>query len=200
MAIDPRRTQAAWELSLPDSGAQIIVAELGDSKTAAEEALSRVEVHVTKLGNVIGPVLSRIQEQLGDVTDAGPSLALQELLTKAVVAGLFGHIVGPSSSEKAKREVAILSEDGARQLMGQAMSFTMPEPESPVEARLQAWSALSLEDVARVNDALEYLSKLLPELEQAVEAELTNSGGADTGAMLSALQSDLEDIVTEKGQ
>jgi hypothetical protein len=77
------------------------------------------------------------------------------------------------------------------------MSFTTPEPESTVETRLLAWSALNLEQVASVNDALTYLDKVLPELERAADAELRNHGGADIGAMLSALQSDLQEVVAE---
>jgi len=197
MAIDHRRTQTAWRLSLPESGALVVGAELGESRPAAEEVLNRIEPLVKRLASAIEPVLSKIREIFSDVDDTVPVSALSEPLEHARKAGLFA-LVSSGSFERAKLAVDILSTDEARQLVGQAKSFATPDPDSALEKRLLAWSALNLEQVAAVSDALMHLDKVLPELERAADAELKSHRGAEIGGMLSALRSDLKDIVEEQ--
>lgn len=199
MGIDPRRTHAAWRLDLPNGGASIIGSELGEAREAAESVLTRIEPLVLKkLGSAIDPVLPLIRELLSDFDNANPATALQEPFERARRDGLFRLISG--TFEQAKRAVELLSADGARQLIGQAMSFETPDPESSVENRLLVWSTLNLEQVVNVNEALVLLERLLPDLERAADVELRNHGGADIGTMLSALQSDFEEIVKEQDQ
>jgi hypothetical protein len=198
--IDPRRTQAAWRLSLPDTGALIIGSELGESTQAADNVLTRIEPLVLKkLFSAIEPVLSRIRNLLSDFDSSIPASALQAPLESARRDGLF-RLITSGTFEQAKRAVDLLTTDGARQLIGQAMSFEAPDPESSVENRLQVWSTLNLEHVINVNDALVLLQRVLPDLQRAADVELMSRGGADIGTMLSALQSDFEDIVKEQDQ
>jgi len=197
MAIDPKRTQAAWRQPLPDAGAMIINAQLGPSRTAADEVLNRIESLLKRFANAVEPVLPRIRDRLSDCENANPAPALLEHLEQARKAGLF-PLISTGSYDEAKRAVEKLSTEEARQLIRQALSFKAPDPQSSVEARLLAWSALNMEQVVTVNDALVHLDKVLPELERAADAKLSSLGGGDIGAMLAGLQSDLEEIVKEQ--
>lgn len=197
MAVDPERIQAAWRQPLTETGAMLINAQLGPSRPAADDVLSRIEPLLKRFSAAVEPVLPMIRERLSDCENTNPAPRLLEQLEQARKVGLFSFITTGSYSE-AKRAVERLSTEEARQLVRQALSFKAPDPESPIETRLLAWSALNLEQVVTVNDALGLLDKVLPDLERAADVQLSNLGGGDIVAMLTGLQSDLEEIVKEQ--
>lgn len=191
LAVDPRLTQVAWRMPLPETGAPVNWAESGDVRTASEEMLGRVEVHLKRLGEAIEPTVLRVKERLGDLREGPPGFSFQATLQKARVAGLFGHGSAISFDQALKR-VEMLTSDSVRDLIARAETYEAPEQDAVVEERLGAWSKFDLEAVANVSDCLETLERMLPELERAVKAELGNLGGVDVKAMLTALQQDLE--------
>lgn len=199
MAIDVRRTKAAWRQPLPDAGVMLINAQIGTSRTAADDVLSRIDSLLKRFSNAVEPVLPSIRECLGDCENTNPAPQLLEQLEHARRAGLFA-LVSTGSFDEAVRSVEKLCSDEARQLIRQALSFSAPDPQSPVESRLIAWSALNMEQLVTVGDSLVYLNKLLPDLERAADAQLDNLGGGDIEAMLTGLHGDLEAIVKEQDQ
>ena len=90
-----------------------------------------------------------------------------------------------------------LSSEGARQLIRQILAFKEPDPQSSIETRLVAWSALNMQTLVAVGDALTLLERVLPDLDRAADTLLRNLGGGDIEAMLTGLQTDLESIVRE---
>jgi hypothetical protein len=199
LAIDLIRTRAAWRKSLPEAGAMLINAQLGMSRTAAEDVLNRIELLLKRFNNAAEPVLPKIKERLSDCENTDLAPPLLEQFEQARKAGLFS-LISTGSYDEARRIVEKLSSSEARQLIRQALSFSAPDPQSSVEARLLAWSALNMEQLVTVNDALVYLDKVLPDLERVADAQLASLGGGDIEAMLTGLQQDLEEIVTEQGQ
>ncbi len=198
MAIDLRRAKSAWRQPLPEAGTMLIGTLLGDSKTAAEELFvtSRVETLLKRYSSATDIVLPRIRERLSDWDGAAPVAALMEQLQLAHKAGLFAYI--PSGNfEQAKRAVEKLSSDEARQMIRQALAFKEPDPQSSIENRLLAWAALNMQQLVAVNDALTMLDRVLPDLDRVADAQLRNLGGGDIGAMLTALQADLEAITKD---
>lgn len=88
----------------------------------------------------------------------------------------------------------------ARHLIRQVLAFKEPEPQSSIEVRLVLWSALNMQQLIAVGDALTLLQKVLPDLDRAADTQLGNLGGGDIEAMLTGLQADLEAISTESEQ
>jgi hypothetical protein len=200
-AIDLRRTQSAWRQPLSDAGTMLISTQLGDFKTAADELFnaSRVEGLLKRYSAATNLVLPAIRERLSDWEGASPATQLQGQLLQAQRAGLFAFITS-GSFEKSKRAVDTLSGEDARQLIRQALAFKEPDPQSSIETRLLAWSALNMQQLVAVSDALALLDRVLPDLDRAAETQLRNLGGGDIGAMLSGLQADLEAITKESRQ
>jgi len=200
-AIDLRRTKSAWRQPLPEAGTMLISMQLGDFKTAADEMFnaSRVEGLLKRYSAATTHVLPTIRERLIDWEGAGPATQLLEQLQQAQKAGLFALITS-GSFEQSKRAVETLSGEEARQLIRQALAFKEPDPQSSIESRLLAWSALNMRQLVAVSDALALLDRVLPDLDRAADSQLSTLGGADIGAMLTGLQSDLEVITKEFGQ
>lgn len=200
-AIDLRRTKSAWRQPLPEAGAMLISMQLGDFKTAADEMLNapRVEGLLKRYSAATTHVLPTIRERLSDWEGAGPTTQLLEQLQQAQKAGLFALITS-GSFEQCKRAVETLSGEEARQLIRQALAFNEPDPQSSIETRLLAWSALNMRQLVAVSDALALLDRVLPDLNRAADSQLSTLGGADIGAMLTGLQTDLEAIAKEFGQ
>lgn len=200
-AIDLRRTKSAWRQPLPEAGTMLISMQLGDFKTSADEMLnvSRVEGLLKRYSAATTHVLPTIRERLSDWEGAGPATQLLEQLQQAQKAGLFALITF-GSFEQSKRAVETLSGEEARQLIRQALAFKEPDPQSSIESRLLAWSALNMRQLIAVSDALGLLDRVLPDLDRAADSQLSTLGGADIGAMLTGLQTDLEAINKEVGQ
>ncbi len=200
-AIDLRRTKSAWRQPLPEAGTLLISMQLGDFKTAADEMFnaSRVEGLLKRYSAATTHVLPTIRERLSDWEGAGPATQLLEQLQQAQKAGLFALITF-GTFEQSKRAVETLSGEDARQLIRQALAFKEPDPQSSIESRLLAWSALNMRQLVAVSDALALLDRVLPDLDRAADSQLSTLGGADIGAMLTGLQTDLEAITKEFGQ
>ncbi len=200
-AIDLRRTKSAWRQPLPEAGTMLISMQLGDFKTAADEMFnaSRVEGLLKRYSAATTHVLPTIRERLSDWEGAGPATQLLEQLQQAQKAGLFA-LIASGSFEQSKRAVETLSSEEARQLIRQALAFKEPDPQSSIETRLLAWSALNMRQLVAVSDALALLDRVLPDLDRAANSQLSTLGGADIGAMLTGLQTDLEAITKEFGQ
>jgi hypothetical protein len=200
-AIDLRRTKSAWRQPLPEAGTMLISMQLGDFKTAGDEMLnaSRVEGLLKRYSAATTHVLPTIRERLSDWEGAGPATQLLEQLQQAQKAGLFALITS-GSFEQSKRAVETLSGEEARQLIRQALAFKEPDPQSSIETRLVAWSALNMRQLVAVRDALALLDRVLADLDRAADSQLSTLGGADIGAMLTGLQTDLEVITKEFGQ
>lgn len=200
-AIDLRRTKSAWRQPLPEAGTMLTSMQLGDFKTAADEMFnaSRVEGLLKRYSAATTHVLPTIRERLIDWEGAGPATQLLEQLQQAQKAGLFALITS-GSFEQSKRAVETLSGEEARQLIRQALAFKEPDPQSSIESRLLAWAALNMRQLVAVGDALALLDRVLPDLDRAADSQLSTLGGADIGAMLTGLQSDLEVITKEFGQ
>ena len=200
-AIDLRRTKSAWRQPLSEAGTLLISMQLGDFKTAADEMFnaSRVEGLLKRYTAATTHVLPTICERLSDWDGAGPATQLLEQLQQAQKAGLFALITS-GSFEQSKRAVETLSGEEARQLIRQALAFKEPDPQSLIESRLLAWSALNMRQLVAVSDALVLLDRVLPDLDRAADSQLSTLGGADISAMLTGLQTDLEAITKEFGQ
>lgn len=200
-AIDLRRTKSAWRQPLPEAGTMLISTQLGDFKTAADELFneSRVEGLLKRYSAATTHVLPTIRDRLSDWEGAGPATQLLEQLQQAQKAGLFALITS-GSFEQSKRAVDTLSGEEARQLIRQALAFKEPDPQASIETRLLAWSALSMQQLVAVSDALALLDRVLPDLDRAADSQLSNLGGLDIGAMLTGLRTDLEAITKEFGQ
>lgn len=201
LAIDLRRTTSAWRQPLPESGTMLISTMLGDAKTAADELFSapRIEALLKRYSTATELVLPRIREQLSDWEGASPAALLLEQLQQAHKAGLFAFI-SSASFEQSKRAVETLSDEEARHLIRQALAFKQPDPQSAIEARLVVWSALNMQQLTAVGDALALIQKVLPDLDRAADTQLGNLGGGDIQAMLTSLQADLEAISNESEQ
>jgi len=200
-AIDLRRTKSAWRQPLPEAGTMLISTQMGDFKTAADELFneSRVEGLLKRYTAATTQVLPKIHDRLSDWEGAGPATQLLEQLQQALKAGLFALITS-GSFEQSKRAVETLSGEEARQLIRQALAFKEPDPQASIEARLLAWSVLNMQQLVAVNDALALLERVLPDLDRAIDSQLSSLGGADIGAMLTGLRTDLEAITKEFGQ
>jgi hypothetical protein len=200
-AIDLRRTKSAWRQPLPEAGALLISTQLGEFKSAADDlcTASRVEVLLKRYSAATAHVLPTIRERLSDWEGAGPATQLLEQLQQAQKAGLFALITS-GSFEQSKRAIETLSGEEARQLIRQALAFKEPDPQSSIETRLLAWSALNMRQLVAVSEALALLDRVLPDLDRAADSQLSTLGGADIGAMLTGLQTDLETIAKEFGQ
>ena len=198
-AIDARLLQLAWRGSLPTSASLILGTELGAARTAVDEVLDRVEVPLKRLADAIEPTLLRVRERLSDLSECPPEFSLRSTLERARLAGLFGH--GPVISyDQAVKCIEILESDGARDVIVSAKGYEGIAPEAQVEERLSAWSKFDLATVASLGQCLDTFERLLPALERAAGAQLSNLGGVDVGAMLSSLQRDLEAIASEEGR
>jgi len=200
-AIDLRRTKSAWRQPLPEAGTMLISTQMGDFKTAADELFneSRVEGLLNRYTAATTQVLPKIHDRLSDWEGAGPATQLLEQLQQALKAGLFALITS-GSFEQSKRAVETLSGEEARQLIRQALAFKEPDPQASIEARLLAWSVLNMQQLVAVNDALALLERVLPDLDRAIDSQRSSLGGADIGAMLTGLRTDLEAITKEFGQ
>lgn len=197
-AIDLRRTKSAWRQPLPEAGTMLISSQLGDFKTAADEMFhaSRVEGLLKRYSAATTHVLPTICERLSDWEGASPATQLLEQLQQAQKAGLFALITS-GSFEQSKRAVDTLFGEEARQLIRQALAFKEPDPQASIETRLLAWSVLNMRQLVAVSDALALLDRVLPDLGRAADSQLSSLGGADIGAMLAGLQTDLEAITKE---
>jgi hypothetical protein len=200
-AIDLRRTNSAWRQALPEAGMMLISTQLGDFRTAADDLFiaNRVVVLLKRYSAATTHVLPTIRERLSDWDGAGPATQLLEQLQQAQKAGLFALITS-GSFEQSKRAVETLSGEEARQLIRQALAFKEPDPQSSIETRLLAWSALNMQQLVAVSDALALLDRVLPDLDRAADSQLSTLGGSDIGALLTGLQTDLEAITKEVGQ
>ena len=197
-AIDLNRTKSAWRQQLSDSGAMLISTQLGDHKTAADELLNatRAEGLLKRYSVATADVLPAICKRLSDWEGADSSSKLLDQLQQAQKSGLFA-LIKSGSFEQSKRAVEIMSSAEARQLISQALAFNEPNSQSSIESRILAWSALNLRSLVSVSDSLALLDKVLPDLERAVDSQLSALGGGDIGAMLTGLQTDLEEITKE---
>lgn len=194
-AIDIRRAKSAWRQSLPEAGTMLISTLLGDSRASAEELLNptRVDALLKRYSAAADIGLQRISEQLGDWEGSSSAALLRETLKQANQAGLFALGVSASSSES-MRAVETLSSDEARQFIRQVLAFKEPDQQSSIEARLVAWSALNMQQLVSISDALALLEKVVSGLGRAADTQLRNLGGGDIGAMLAGLRADLEAI------
>lgn len=200
-AIDLRRAKSAWRQPLPEAGTLLISTQLGDFKTIADELLNsfRVAALLKRYSEAANLVLPKIRERLSDWEGAGPAGRLLEQLQQAQKAGLFALITSGSFLQS-KRAVETLSREEARQLIHQALVFKEPDPQSSIESRLVAWSALNMQQLVDVSDAVALLDRVMPDLDRAADSQLSTLGGADIGAMLTGLRTDLEAITKEFGQ
>ena len=198
LAIDLRRTKSAWCQPLSEAGTMLISTLLGDSKTAADEVFftPRVETLLKRYSQATDLVLPRIRERLSDWEGASEATLLVEQLQQAQKAGLFAFI-SSGSFEQSKWAVETLSGEDACHMIRQALAFKEPDPQSSIETRLSAWSALNMQQLVAVGDALTLLDRVLPDLDRAADTQLRNLGGGDIGAMLTGLQADLEAITQE---
>jgi hypothetical protein len=195
MAVDLRRLYSAWRQSLPDNPTTLISTQLGEFRTAADELLtdSRVDILLKRYSTATKFVLPAIRERLCEWEGASSAAQLVDQLQHAQRSGLFAFI-SSGSFEQSKRAVETLSGEDARQVIREAFAFEEPDPQSPIEARLVAWSALNMQKLVAVSEALTLLDKVLPDLDRAVDTQLRNLGGGDIGSMLTDLQADLEAI------
>jgi hypothetical protein len=198
LAIDLRRTIAAWRQPLPQAGTMLISTQLGDSKTSADELFnaSRVETILNRYSLATDPVLPRLSERFSGWDGASSATGLLEQLQEAHKAGLFAFI-SSGNFEQSKRAVEALSREEARHIIRQALEFKAPDPQASIEARLLAWSALNMQQLVAVVDALNLLDKVLQDLERAADTQLRNLGGGDIGATLAVLQAELGAITKE---
>jgi hypothetical protein len=176
----------------------LISAQLGDFRTAAEDMLNapRIEGLLKRYSSATNEVLPKIRERLIDFEGTGPATQLLEQLQQAQKSGLFA-LIKSSSFEQSKRAAETLSGEEARQLIRQLLAFKEPESQSSVEARLLAWSALNMRQLVAVSSALALLDRVLPDLHRAIDLQLGTLGGADIGAMLTGLQTDLAAITQD---
>jgi hypothetical protein len=198
LAIDLRRTKGAWRQPLPQSGTMLIGKQLGDSNTSADELFNanRVETILNRYSSATDLVLPRWCERFSDWEGASSATGLLEQLQGAHKAGLFAFI-SSGNFEQSKRAVETLSREEARNIIRQALEFKAPDPQASIEARLLAWSALNMQQLVAVEDALNLLDKVMPDLERAVDTQLRNLGGGDIGVTLAGLQADLGAITKE---
>ena len=199
LAVDARLAQLAWRTPLPEASSIVLGPELGEARTAVDEVLARVEVSLRRLADAIEPTVQRVREKLSDLSECPPGFSMRSTLDTARREGLFGHGNG-ITYDQAVRCVDLLESDGARDLIARALAFESLAPEAPVEERLSAWSKFDLTTVDSLGQCLEDLDRVLPVLERAVAAELSSLGGVDVGAMLTALQRDLDGIAGEVGR
>lgn len=200
-AIDLGRTKSAWRQPLPDAGVMLISTQLGDHKTAADELLNapRVEALLKRYSAATADVLPTICKRLSDWEGVDSANKLLDQLQQAQKAGLFA-LIKSASFEQSKRAVETMSSAEARQFIPQALAFNQPSPQLSIETRLLAWSVLNMRSLVAVSDSLALLDKVLPDLERAVDSQLSAIGGGDIGAMLAGLQTDLEAIAKESEQ
>ena len=81
--------------------------------------------------------------------------------------------------------------------MRQVLWFETPAATASVETRLAGWSSLDVEQLVKVHRALTLLDRVFHGIEREIDAKLLASGGGDIGAMVAALQQDLEAISQE---
>jgi hypothetical protein len=198
LAIDLRRTKAAWRQPLPQAGTMLIGTLLGDAKTSAEELLnaSRVETLLKRYSSATDLVLPKLCERLSDWEGTSSATSLLGQLQDAHRAGLFAFI-STGNFDQSKMAVETLSSEEARRMIRQALDFKKPDPESSIESRLVAWSAFNMQQLVAVEGALNLLDKVLPDLVRAAVTQLNSLGGADMGATVTGLQADLEAITKE---
>lgn len=200
-AIDLQRTKSAWRQPLPEAGTSLIANQLGTFKTFADELLyaPRIEGLLKRYSAATKLALPKIREHLGDWEGASAASQLLEQLQQAQRGGLFAFITS-FDFEQSKRAVETLSSEEARELIRQALAFNEPNPQSSIEARLLAWSALNMQQLVAVTDAFTLLDRVVSDLDRAVDTQLRNLGGGDVRAMLTGLQADLETITNESSQ
>jgi hypothetical protein len=198
LAIDVRRIKSAWRHPLSEAGTILISTQMGDSRTAADEMFntSRIDALFKRYSTATALVMPRIVERLSDWEGTSTAETILDQLQQSHKAGLFPYI-SSGNFEQSKRAVMTLSSEGARQLIRQILTFKEPDPQSSIETRLVAWSALNMQTLVAVGDALTLLERVLPDLDRAADTLLRNLGGGDIEAMLTGLQTDLESIVRE---
>ncbi len=194
-AVDSRRVKSAWRQDLSDGAAMQIRADQGQARTAADEMLSRIESLLTRYRNAVEPLIPTIQALIGETGDVNLGPPLLEQVEEARNAGSFPQSV--CTSNDARKAIEQIGTAEAKNLMRRALSFESPDSTASVENRLAAWSLIDVEQLVKVHDALILLDKVLQGIEREIDSKLKAIGGGDVGAMVAALQEDLE-LVTQK--
>lgn len=194
-AVDSRRVKSAWRQDLSDGAAMQIRADQGQARTAADEMLSRIESLLTRYRNAVEPFIPTIQALIGETGDVNLGAPLLEQVEEARNAGSFPQSV--CTSNDARKAIEQIGTAEAKNLMRRALSFESPDSTASVENRLAAWSLIDVEQLVKVHDALILLDKVLQGIEREIDSKLKAIGGGDVGAMVAALQEDLE-LVTQK--
>lgn len=194
-AVDSRRVKSAWRQDLSDGAAMQIRADQGQARTAADEMLSRIESLLTRYRNAVEPLIPTIQALIGETGDVNLSPPLLEQVEEARNAGSFPQSV--CTSNDARKAIEQIGTAEAKNLMRRVLSFESPDSTASVENRLAAWSLIDVEQLVKVHDALILLDKVLQGIEREIDSKLKAIGGGDVGAMVAALQEDLE-LVTQK--
>lgn len=194
-AVDSRRVKSAWRQDLSDGAAMQIRADQGHARTAADEMLSRIESLLTRYRNAVEPLIPTIQALIGGTGDVNLGPPLLEQVEEARNAGSFPQSV--CTSNDARKAIEQIGTAEAKNLMRRALSFESPDSTASVENRLAAYSLIDVEQLVKVHDALILLNKVLQGIEREIDSKLKAIGGGDVGAMVAALQEDLE-LVTQK--
>ncbi len=191
-AVDSRRVKSAWRQGLSDGAAMQIRADQGQARTAADEMLSRIESLLTRYRNAVEPLIPTIQALIGETGDVNLGPPLLEQVEEARNAGSFPQSV--CTSNDARKAIEQIGTAEAKNLMRRALSFESPDSTASVENRLAAWSLIDVEQLVKVHDALILLDKVLQGIEREIDSKLKAIGGGDVGAMVAALQEDLEQV------
>jgi hypothetical protein len=196
LAIDFPRIRSAWRQDPSAFAALLVKAEQAAARGAVDDMITRIESLLNRFQTAIPPLLPPIRERLtaADGENLAPMVLIQ--LERALKAGLFPWTF--TNYEQSKQAVETLGSNDSRALIRQVLKFSPPDPSARVETRLATWASLNLEQLLSVHEAIEHLDRTLRELERAAELQIANTGGGDVGEMLTALQSDLEQIVQVK--
>lgn len=195
-AVDSRRVKIAWRQELPEAAALQIKSDQGQTRTAADDMLSRIQSLLTRYRTAVEPLVPTIRALIGEGGDVNIGPSLLEQIEQARDTGAFPQSI--CSSTEAKKAVEQLCTAAARSLMRQALSFEMPAVTASIEACLAEWSSLDVEQVVKVHGALTLLDKVLRGIEREIDSKLLAVGGGDIGAMVTALQQDLLQATQEK--
>lgn len=191
-AVDFCRVRNAWRQDLPDNAAMQIRTDRGNARAAADEMLTRIESLLTRYRNAVEPLLPTIKALIGGIDDINFGPQLLEQLADARNAGSFPQSV--CAYNEARTTIEQIGTTEAKTLMRRALSFESPAHTASVESRLATWSLFDVEQVARVHGALTLLDKVLQGIEREIDSKLKAIGGGDVGAMVAALQDDLEQV------
>lgn len=191
-AVDSRRVKSAWRQDLSDGAALQIRSDQGQARAAADDMLSRIESLLTRYRNAVEPLIPTIKALIGETGDVNLGPPLLEQIEEARNAGSFPQSV--CTSNDARKAIEQIGTAEAKNLMRRALSFESPVSTASVENRLAAWSLIDVDQLVKVHDALILLDKVLQGIEREIDSKLKAIGGGDVGAMVAALQEDLEQV------